>query len=67
MKRPFWVTIGLWGLKTRGSVLACIGLSIALALASAIMQFWLGLLMLLAALWYFLAMKWVDEDEGWQD
>lgn len=41
-------------------------LSIALAAASAIMQFWLGLLMLLAALWYFFAMKWVDENEGWQ-
>lgn len=66
MKRPLWVSIGLWGLKTRGSVLAFMWLSIALAVASAIVQFWLGLLVLLAALWYWLAMKWVDENEGWQ-
>ncbi len=65
MKRPQWVSIGLWGLNKRASALACMWLSIALAATSAIMQFWLGLIMLLAALWYFLAVKWVDENEGW--
>jgi hypothetical protein len=65
-KRPMLVSLGLWGLKTRKSALALMWLCIAIAVVSVVLKFWLGLIFLLAALWYWLALKWVDTHEGWK-
>jgi hypothetical protein len=65
-KRPILVSLGLWGLKTRKAALAFMWLCIAAAVVSAALKFWLGLIMLVAALWYWYALTWVDKHEGWK-
>ncbi|HBB94532.1 MAG TPA: hypothetical protein DC054_04010 [Blastocatellia bacterium] len=64
-ERPFWVAVGLWGLKTRAVAWAFVVLSILVATGSIIYWSWLGAIMYLAAVWYFLAIRWVDENSAW--
>jgi hypothetical protein len=71
---PLWVKLSLWGLPNKGSVWAFVGLSIFCAVASvayAVMagdlRFYAGLLFLLAALMYWLAIRWVDNHGSWDD
>ena len=69
-ERPLWVKIGLWGLPTRGPALALCWLCVVLAVASAVYGFWdarvfAGVLLGLAALGYWLAVRWVDQHGGW--
>lgn len=69
-KRPWWVRITLWGLPTRASAMAFVWLSLAIAAASALYglrdpRFTLGALMVVAALGYVLAIRWVDDHGGW--
>ena len=68
--RPMWVEFALFGISTRGGVLGCMWLSIGLAVAGVIGGFFervlfLGILFLLAAMWYYLAIRWMDENDGW--
>jgi len=67
--RPAWVKFGLWGLPNRGAAWACFWLSVALSLVGAYgfvdrRFFGFGALVF-AALWYWLAIRWVDEHGGW--
>jgi hypothetical protein len=63
---PQWVKIGLWGLPTRALALACMWLSIAITVASFIGgAFLLGFAMVLATLWYWSAINWVDKNDKW--
>jgi hypothetical protein len=75
-RRPWSVWLGLWGLESRITALASFWLSAGLAIASvalaigvAIVGAWsaywvsflcVAVLLLLAALWYGLAIRWVD-------
>ena len=64
-KRPFWVAVGLWGLKTRLVAWAFVVLSILLATGLMMYWSWQGAFFYLAALWYFLAIRWVDKNGSW--
>jgi hypothetical protein len=65
-KKPLLVSLGLWGIKTRQMALAFMWLCIAIAAVSAILKFWFGLFLLIAAWWYWYALRWVDKHGGWK-
>jgi hypothetical protein len=65
MDRPLWVMVGLWGLGTRSVAWAFVVLSILVATGAIIFWSWLGAMMYLAALWYWLAIRWVDKNDSW--
>jgi len=70
IERPLWVKAAVWGLPNRAAVWACLGLTIALAIASVVYGFWdarflAGGLLIVAALWYFLAIRWIDQHGSW--
>ncbi len=67
---PVWVRIGLWSLSSRASAWAFFWLSLALAVGSVAYglldpRFFLGGIMVLAAVWYYLAIRWVDQHGRW--
>ena len=64
-ERPLWVAIGLWGLKTRLVALAFVALSVLLGTGLMLYWSWQGALVYMAALWYFLAIRWVDKNGSW--
>jgi hypothetical protein len=64
--RPLIVRLGLLGLKTRQAALAFMWISIIGAVMSVALKFWLGSLLLLAALWYWYALTWEDKNGGWK-
>jgi hypothetical protein len=70
--RPLWVRVTLWGLPTRSAAWACAWLCLALALASAAYATiahdgrWLvGGILVLGAVGYCLAIRWVDHNGSW--
>jgi len=63
--RPFLVKLGVWGIKTRATAIAFIWICVGIAVVSGIRHFWIGLVMLLAAAWYWYAMRWMDRHGGW--
>ena len=72
VERPPWVKVGLWGLGSRASAWVFFWLSLAIAAACVVYgftndwRFLFGGLMVFAALWYYLAIRWVDEHGTWQ-
>lgn len=67
---PAHVRFGLWGLKTRASAWAFVVLSIVLAVGSVLYGFvnpffFAGGLLVFSALWYYLAIRWVDQHSHW--
>jgi hypothetical protein len=65
MQRPLWVTIGLWGLATRSVAFSFVVISILCAVGSIAYWTWWGALLFLSALWYWLAIRWVDQNDSW--
>lgn len=70
---PWWVKLGLWGVPGRAGAWAFVALSILLAVGCAAYaivsndtRFYIGLLFLLSALAYWLAIRWVDKYGSWQ-
>jgi hypothetical protein len=68
--RPWWVSLALWGLSSRGSAWSFVLLSIGLAIACVVYGFWdrrfsVGVLFIFAAFWYLRAIRWVDQHGGW--
>jgi hypothetical protein len=64
------VRVGLWGVHSRGAAWAFFWLSIAAAagcIAYGFINppFFAGGALLLAALWYYLSIRWVDGHGGW--
>jgi hypothetical protein len=69
-ERPLWVKAGLWGLPNRGSAWTFFWLSIAVAAGCATYgfvdrRFFLGGVMVFAALWYYACIRWVDRYGRW--
>jgi hypothetical protein len=69
-ERPWWVAIGLWGVPTRTAALVYLYISLGLTVASIAAGFvfplyWGGCLLIFAAMWYWLAIRWVDQHGGW--
>jgi uncharacterized protein (DUF2062 family) len=69
--RPPWVRLALFGLHTRLAATLCLWLSVILVLVSVaggiLLHPWLfvGVVFLGAALGYWLAIRWVDENDRW--
>ena len=69
--RPYWVLIALWGLPNRALAWACFWLSVAITVACVAFgfvdrRFFVGVIMAGAALWYYLAIRWVDRRGRWK-
>lgn len=67
---PPLVRIALWGLGTRASAWAFFAISVALGVGSIIyglfdVRFFIGGLFFFSALWYYLAIRWVDQHGNW--
>jgi hypothetical protein len=67
---PLMVQVGLLGLPNRGAAWACFWLSIALAVGFIAIGFvnwpyFFGGLCILPGLWYYLSIRWVDQNSSW--
>lgn len=67
---PPMVRMGLMGLRSRGAAWAFFWLSIVIAAGCIAYgfvypSFFIGAIVLLAALWYYLAIRWVDKHSRW--
>ncbi len=65
VERPLWVAVGLWGLKTRALAWAFFALSILVATGWMMYWSWSGAIIYLAAVWYFMAIRWADKNNAW--
>ena len=69
--RPVWVKVGLWLIHSRKTALGYFWLSVALAVLSVVAgavvapRYYVGVIFLLAALWYWLCIAWVDRNNNW--
>jgi hypothetical protein len=68
--RPWWVEVGLFGVRTRAAAWVYFWLTVFLVAASAIGALFfpwlaLGTLFAFAALWYYLCIRWVDRHGRW--
>jgi hypothetical protein len=69
-ERPLWVKVGLWGLPNRAAAWAFFWLSLAIAVGCVAYgfvdwRFFIGGIMVFAALWYYASIKWVDRHGRW--
>ena len=67
---PPWVSVGLWGLPGRGWAWGFFWFSLLLAVGGLVGGFYywpafIGTGFVLAALWYYAAIKWVDQNSEW--
>jgi hypothetical protein len=67
---PLLVQLALWGLPSRRAAWAFCWLSIALAVVCVAygfidQRFFIGGILAFAALWYYLAIRWVDQNSTW--
>ena len=71
-KWPVMVQLGLWGLPSRWAAWGFFDLSVAVAvscIAYGLVEplFFVGGLLLFAALWYYLSIRWVDRHGTWSE
>ena len=62
---PFLVRLALWQIPTRNIAWVFFWLSLAIAAGCVAYGFKLGGLMVLAAVWYYLSILWVDKYSAW--
>jgi len=70
IKRPLWVKVGLWGLRSRASAMAFFWLALALAAAFVACgiidrRLFFGGIFLFSAAWYYACIQWVDRHNDW--
>ena len=72
VERPWWVQIGLWGIHDRTTAWVFVWISIFLVVAPGLFASFFGStrfffcgIFLLAALWYWLCIRWVDQHGSW--
>jgi hypothetical protein len=84
MNKPFWVEIGLLGIKSRSAALSWLYSSVAGSILLAVITYFSfttimnssqatgivfgllgGLSFSLSTLWYWLCIKWMDDNGGW--
>jgi hypothetical protein len=66
-RRPVYVRFALWGLNSRSAAVVCAWVCLAVAAGSACFRFWAGLIFLVAAGWYWKAVRWVDRYGRWKE
>lgn len=69
-QKPIWVRFALLGVSGRGSAIACCLISWILGVVIGLGGFWdrrlfAGFLLLVAALGYWRAIRWMDRHRGW--
>jgi hypothetical protein len=70
-ERPWWVQVGLWGIHSRATAWAFFWISVGLAVVPTVLFFAVNKGFVLcglfgvAALWYWLCIRWADEHGGW--
>lgn len=62
---PLMVRLALWQVRTRNTAWMFCWLSLALGIVCLFSPFRIGGLMIFAALWYYLAIRWVDQNSDW--
>ncbi|MEO6457634.1 MAG: hypothetical protein ABIO92_05100 [Chloroflexia bacterium] len=67
---PLMVRLGLWGLPSRGAAWAFFWLALAIAAGCIAYgftnpSFFIGGILVFAALWYYLSIRWVDQHSSW--
>jgi len=67
---PLFVQLALWGLPSRRAAWVFFWLSIAMAVGCVAygfidLRFFIGSILFFAALWYYLAIRWVDQNSTW--
>jgi hypothetical protein len=72
VQTPWWVLVGLWGIKDRLTAWICMGIAIGLAVVPFLMgmqsgdkRLYVSLVFIPAALWYWMCIRWMDENGGW--
>lgn len=69
--RPWWVRLAVGGLRSRTVALLCLWLAVCVTLAGLVGGFlvhawlFLGLVFLPAIPWYWLGIRWVDDNSKW--
>jgi len=64
--KPLYVRLGLLGVNSRPMAMMFFWLSVALAIGATLYSGNpIGLILLLAALWYWVAIRWMDHNNGW--
>lgn len=67
---PVMVRLGLWGLPSRGWAWVFFWVCVVIGAGGVVYglvnpPFFIGSILLFAALWYYLAIRWVDRHSGW--
>ncbi|SFJ90826.1 hypothetical protein [Jannaschia pohangensis] len=63
---PLYVTVGLYGIGSRALAMAFVWISLVCAVAAtAYLANPIGMILVLAALWYWLAIRWMDAHDAW--
>ena len=62
---PLWVRLGLWSIKIRKTAIIYLIISIVSGISAGIFwhPIWFG--MFAAAAWYWLSIRWMDQNAGW--
>lgn len=68
---PPMVRFGLMGLRSRGAAWAFFWISLVIAVGCVALgfvypSFFLGGIVIFAALWYYLSIRWVDQHSSWE-
>lgn len=68
--RPYWVKLALWGVPSRAAAWLYFWAAVAIAAGCTALGFvepvfFVGGMILLAALWYYAAIQWVDQHGNW--
>lgn len=69
---PWWVRFSLWGIRSRSAAWASFSLAVTFGLLCAFLTvavhriFAVGMGFFVGALWYRLAISWVDRRNGWK-
>ena len=68
--RPLWVRVGLYGLAKRSNAFTFVWISLGLAGVGILVGFvkplsFVGSIFIFSALWYWLAIRWVDKNGKW--
>jgi hypothetical protein len=68
---PWWVKLSIWGVPGRAGLWAFVALSVAAAIGCVAYgfidrRFFLGASFLLAALMYWLSIRWIDQHGTWE-
>lgn len=64
-ERPLWVRVGLWKCDTWSVAIAFLVISLLITIGATAFLTWWGLVGLLAAAWYFFAIRWIDKNDTW--